>query len=62
MSYSLTHVSSSEKEETFLNPRNREIISVLMDSPFYFFLPVEERKEIVKRITHLLLINHKEVK
>lgn len=62
MSYSMTNMSNIGREEKFLIAKNREIINVLMDSPFYFFLPVAERKEIVERITHMLQTSHNEIK
>ncbi len=30
--------------------KRRQIVNILMDSPLYFSLPLDERKEIIERI------------
>ena len=42
-------ISMSEQSESLLFT-SKHIVNVLMDSPFYFTLPVCERKEMIKRV------------
>ena len=46
-------ISMNEQSESLLLT-NKHIVNVLMDSPFYFTLPVCERKEIIERVFFIL--------
>lgn len=46
-------ITYQDDEKTF-SIGNREIISILMDSPFYFNFSLKERKEILDRIKNIL--------
>lgn len=43
-----------QNEEKTFAIGNRQIISILMDSPFYFNFSIKERKEMLERVKNIL--------
>ena len=39
---------------------NKQIVGILMDSPFYFNLSIKERKEIIERIQNIVSCSGKD--